>query len=88
MVEKPADSIQAPNQQAFKMRAAARYLGLHPQTLRKFVDEGKIPAKRAGTQRVFLLADLDGFLQALPQWKTEKEEEHGYEEQTKDSGRR
>jgi len=73
MIGKPIALIQIPNQRALKTKAAARYLGVHPQTLRKYVDEGKIHAKREGTQRVFLLDELDRFIEGLPEWAFSKE---------------
>jgi len=55
------------DQAAFLVRDAARYLGISANTLRKKSDLGLIPSRRdqAGN-RVFLLADLDGYLRDLP----------------------
>ena len=46
MIGKPVALIQIPNQRLFSTRAAARYLGVHEQTLRKFVDLGHLCALR------------------------------------------
>lgn len=73
MIGQPVALLQIPSQRAFKTKAAARYLGMHPQTLRKYVDEGKIQAKREGSQRVFLLEEMDRFIEGLPQWTFSKE---------------
>ena len=68
-----ADQIQAirlvsvPEQAAFYVRDAARYLGISPNTLRKRSDLGLILARRdENGNRVFLLEDLDNYLNALP----------------------
>jgi len=68
MIGKPVALIQVPNQRLFGMKAAARYLGIHEQTLRKLADERAVPARRMGVHRVFLLDDLDQFIQRLPAW--------------------
>jgi excisionase family DNA binding protein len=59
---------QIPNQRLFGTKAAARYLGLHEQTLRKLTDEGLIASHRLGFRRVYLLDDLDKFISTLPLW--------------------
>ena len=46
MIGKPIALIQVPNQRLFSTNAAAQYLGVHEQTLRKFVDLGRLPALR------------------------------------------
>jgi excisionase family DNA binding protein len=50
--------IQIPNQRLFGTKAAARYVGMHEQTLRKLTDEGVISSRRLGCRRVYLLEDL------------------------------
>ena len=60
--------IKIPNQRLFGTKAAARYLGLHEQTLRKLTDEGLIQSRRLGCRRVYLLDDLDNFIANLPSW--------------------
>jgi len=42
--------------------AAARRLGVHAQTLRRWADEGLIPYIRLGDERRFAVSDLDAFL--------------------------
>ena len=68
MIGKPIALIQVPNQRLFGMKAAARYLGLHEQTLRKFTDLGEIKARRMGSRRVYTLEELDRFIDSLPEW--------------------
>jgi len=60
--------MQVPAQRGFKMRAAAQYVGIHPQTLRKLTDEGKIRARNMEGKRVYLLEDLNAYMERLPQW--------------------
>ena len=68
MIGKAVALIQIPSRRLFSTGAAAQYLGVHQQTLRKFVDLGRLPALRLGKRRVFRLEDLDGFIEQLPQW--------------------
>jgi excisionase family DNA binding protein len=65
---RPIAIYQVPAQRAFPTNDAARYLGMHPQTLRKLTDLGDIPCRRVGKHRVFLLEDLDRWLEAQPAW--------------------
>lgn len=69
MLEQPIALIQVPNQRLFAMRAAARYLGVSPDTLRTYADLGWIRARRLRRRRVFLLEDLDDFIDCLPEFK-------------------
>ena len=68
MIGRPIALIQVPNQRLFSTKAAARYLGVHEQTLRKLVDLGDVLALRLGKRRVFRLEDMDGFIDQLPEW--------------------
>ena len=69
MIGKPVALIQVPNQRLFSTGAAAQYLGICEDTLRKYSDLGDIPARRLGRRRVFLLEDLDAFIETLPQYR-------------------
>ena len=66
MTGKPTVIMQIPDKRKFSMEEAARYLGIHKQTLREISDLGKIPAKKEGRYRVFLLEDLDRYCESLP----------------------
>ncbi len=55
-----------PNQRLFGTKAAANYLGVHPDTLRKYADLGWIKARHLERRRVFALEDLDTFIDSLP----------------------
>jgi excisionase family DNA binding protein len=67
-IAKAVALIQVPNQRGFKMKAAARYVGIHPQTLRKLTDEGKIRAKNMAGQRLYMLEDLNAYIESLDEW--------------------
>ena len=69
MIGKSIDLIQVPNQRLFSTKAAARYLGVHPDTLRKYADLGWITARKLERRRVFALEDLDTFINALPDYQ-------------------
>ncbi len=59
--------VSVPEQAAFYVRDAARYLGISPNTLRKRSDLGLIMVRRdENGNRVFLLCDLDNYLNSLP----------------------
>lgn len=66
MIGKPVALIQVPNQRLFSASAAARYLGICPDTLRKYANKGRIPARKLERRRVFALEDLDAFIESLP----------------------
>jgi hypothetical protein len=64
-----AQVYEIPFQAAFKIRGAARYLGISPNTLRKRSDLGLIRARRdENGERIFLLRDLDAYLESLPEY--------------------
>ncbi len=68
MIGKPVALIQVPNQRLFGIKAAARYLDMHAQTLRKLTDLGEIKARRLGGRRAYTLQELDRFIDTLPEW--------------------
>ncbi len=63
------DLIQVPNQRLFSTKAAAQYLGVHTDTVRKYADLGRIRARKLERRRVFALEDLDTFINALPDYQ-------------------
>ena len=71
MIGKPVPLIQIPKQRLFSVKAAARYLGLHVQTLRKVTDLGLLDARCLGARRVYTLDELDRFIETLPRWYDE-----------------
>ncbi len=70
MIGKPIALIQVPNQRLFSTKAAARYLGVHPDTLRKYADLGWVKARKLERRRVFALEDLDQFIDCLPEYQS------------------
>src|SRR2546425_11385367 len=68
MIGKPVAFFEVPNQRLFGTKAAARYLGLHEQTLRKLTDMGELTARKMGSRRVYALEDLDRYIDSLPRW--------------------
>ena len=79
MIGKPLALIRVPNQRLFGTKAAARYLGLHEQTLRRLTDLGELPARKMGSRRVYALEDLDRYIDSLPRWYDGNCEESGTE---------
>lgn len=66
MVANPIALIQIPSQRLFQVAAAAKYLGIHPNSLRKYADLGMVKARRLEGRRVFELVELDRFIASLP----------------------
>jgi len=71
MILKAIDLIQVPNQRLFSTKAAAQYLGVHPDTMRKYADLGWIRARKLERRRVFALEDLNAFINALPDYQSD-----------------
>jgi len=62
--------VEVPEQAAFRVSEAARYLGISPNTLRKRSDLGRIRALRdENGERIFLLKDLNAYLESLPEYR-------------------
>jgi len=66
MAGKLVTLIHVPNQRLFKTKEAAKYLGIHKDTLRTYADLGWITPRRINKRRVFTLEDLDAFIDSLP----------------------
>ena len=84
MIGKPIALIQVPNQRLFGVRVAARYLGIHEQTLRKLTDLGEVRARKVGDRRVYTLEDLNLYIDSLPEWYDAAGEESGTEKEVLD----
>ena len=69
MIGKPIALIQVPNQRLFGPAAAARYLGVDVDTLKKDTDEGRIKAYEYHGRRTYKLEELDLLIESLPEWK-------------------
>ena len=53
---------------ALKTAEAAKRLNMSPGKLREMTDSGKIPCKKIGTHRYFIIRDLDNWLDSQPDW--------------------
>jgi hypothetical protein len=64
---KRIEIIEVPEQFYFKVSAGAKYLGICPNSLRKFTDIGEVKAKiLPGGHRIYCKDWLDEFVQRLP----------------------
>ncbi len=70
MLGKTVALILVPNQRLFSTKAAAQYLGVHTDTVRKYADLGRIRVRKLERRRVFALEDLDAFIDALPDYQS------------------
>ena len=61
---------QIPNQRLFSTKSAAQYLGVHPDSIRKYANLGLIEARRLDKRRVFTLEDLNAFIDSLPDYQS------------------
>ena len=77
MISKTLELTQVPSQRLFSTKAAAQYLGVHADTLRKYADLGWIRPRKLERRRVFALEDLDGFIDALPEYQSYDYTAHG-----------
>ena len=69
----PSDAVinkqAVPNQRLFSVGAAAQYLGICDDTIRKYADLGQIPVYRfINGNRAFKLEDLNRLIDELPLW--------------------
>ena len=64
---KAVQFVEIPERAALKVKAAARYIGISPNTLRKRSDLGLIPTRRGPNgERIYLLKELNEYLASLP----------------------
>lgn len=68
IVGKPIASMQVPNQRLFGPKAAARYLGVCEDTLKKMTDMQQLPAFSLNGRRAYRLEHLMAFVESLPGW--------------------
>lgn len=67
-IRKAAALIRIPNQRLFGPKAAARYLGICEDTLKKITDLEQISAFSLNGRRAYRLEDLEQFIESLPGW--------------------
>jgi hypothetical protein len=68
VIGKPVALIQVPNQRVFGPQAAAKYLGICEDTLKKYTDVGLIAARDMCGRHAYLLEELERFVESLPKW--------------------
>lgn len=68
MIDKPLAVVQVPNRRLFGPKAAAKYLGICEDTLKKITDLGQINAFNMNGRRAYRLEDLDAYVESLPGW--------------------
>ena len=67
-IRKPSAPLQVTNQRLFGPKAAARYLGICEDTLKKITDLEQIPAFNLNGRRAYRIEDLERFIESLPGW--------------------
>jgi hypothetical protein len=73
MIGKPLTLVrETPTQRQFKKKAAAQYLDISTRTLLRRTRSGEIKCYPEGNQRVWLLEDLDRYIEAKGEWKAKK----------------
>jgi hypothetical protein len=68
LIAKAVTMIQVPNRRLFGPKAAAEYLGVCEETLKKMTDLEQIPAFNMNGRRAYLLEHLEAFVASLPGW--------------------
>ena len=68
MIHKPIVSIQSPTRRLVGPKAAARYLGICEDTLKKITDLGQLRAFNMNGRRAYRLEDLEAYVESLPEW--------------------
>jgi Helix-turn-helix domain len=68
MADKPIAFVEIRKQRLFGPKAAARYLGVCEDTLKKMSDLGQIRAFNMNGRRAYRLEDLDTYVESLPEW--------------------
>jgi hypothetical protein len=68
MNDKPIPLVQVRNQRLFGPKAAAGYLGICEDTLKKMTDLEQLRAFNMNGRRAYRLEDLDAYVESLPGW--------------------
>lgn len=68
MTDKPIALVEIRKQRLFGPKAAARYLGVCEDTLKKISDLGQLRAFNMNGRRAYRLEDLDAYVESLPEW--------------------
>jgi hypothetical protein len=67
-IPKALTLIQIPSQRLFGPKAAAEYLGVCEDTLKKMTDLEQIPAFNMNGRRAYRIEHLQAFVESLPGW--------------------
>jgi hypothetical protein len=68
MTDKPIALVGIRNQRLFGPKAAARYLGICEDTLKKISDLGQLRTFKMNGRRAYRLEDLAAYVESLPEW--------------------
>jgi hypothetical protein len=68
MIDKPIALVGIRNQRLFGPKAAATYLGICEDTLKKITDLGQLRAFNMNGRRAYRMEDLDAYVDSLPGW--------------------
>ena len=68
MTDKPIALVGTGHQRLFGPKAAATYLGICEDTLKKITDLGQLRAFNMNGRRAYRLEDLDAYVESLPGW--------------------
>ena len=68
MTDKPIALVGTGNQRLFGPKAAATYLGICEDTLKKITDLGQLRAFNMNGRRAYRMEDLDAYVESLPGW--------------------
>ena len=68
MIPKPIVSTLSPTRRLVGPKAAARYLGICEDTLKKITDLGQLRAFNMNGRRAYRLEDLEAYVESLPEW--------------------
>lgn len=61
--------MPVPDRRLLPPGKAAKYLGVSPDTLKKYTDEGRIQAFDLNGRRAYKLEHLDALIDSLPKWE-------------------
>lgn len=61
--------FQVPNQALFSLKAAAKYLGISPDSLIEDTEHGKIRCYLFHGRRTYKIEDLEQLRASLPEWQ-------------------
>ena len=69
VIMKPLGFVAVPSQALFGPKAAAKFLGISIDTLKKKTDLGEIPVYEFDGRRAWKWHDLQALIDSLPEWE-------------------